>query len=60
MDQVLDAQHVPESPVVKQEPQNEIRNFMNYETRDISMAHPVPDFEAMINNRNEDLISSGM
>ena len=60
MDQVLDAQQVPESPAIKQEPQNEIRNFMNYETRDISMGQPISDFNAMINNRNEDLVSSGM
>ncbi|KAI7849840.1 SPOC like C-terminal domain-containing protein [Circinella umbellata] len=60
VDQVLDAKQVPESPAIKQEPQNEIRNFMNYETRDISMGQPISDFNAMINNRNEDLVSSAV
>ncbi|KAI9244988.1 SPOC like C-terminal domain-containing protein [Phascolomyces articulosus] len=61
VDQLLDAKQVPDVLIKQEEqPENEYQNFVNYQTRTISPANPVPDFNAMINNRNEDLVSSAV
>ncbi|KAI9497325.1 SPOC like C-terminal domain-containing protein [Zychaea mexicana] len=63
LDQVLQTQQqrVPEMHI-KQEEQtgSEIRALFNKETREITMENPKRDFTNMINNREEDLVTSAV